>query len=31
MTEEEIRKGAGNQNADQTLRSHEKEAGAEPD
>jgi hypothetical protein len=31
MTEEEIRKGAGNQNAGRTLGSHEKEAGAEPD
>jgi len=31
MTEEEIRKGVGNHNTGQTLGSHEKEAGAEPD
>jgi hypothetical protein len=31
MTEEEIRKGAGNRNVGQTLGSHEREAGAEPD
>jgi hypothetical protein len=31
MTEEEIKKGAGNQNAGRTLGSHEKEAGAVSD
>jgi hypothetical protein len=31
MTEEEIKKGAGNQNAGRTLGSHEKEVGAVSD
>jgi aromatic ring-cleaving dioxygenase len=31
MTEEEIRKEVGNQNAGQILGLHEKEVGAEPD